>query len=305
MQPHAATCRTPTTISRWAYHPDRFLTDVVATRQPAIITGLVNQWPAFTKWTPAYFQARFAHVRSRVVLNMPTSGTSYDHVADDFLHEMNLQDFVEHMLQTQRPCYFRRQDIRKLTGLERDVVFQSFTPSVSTDPTYVWLGSAGTRTGLHFDQQDNVLCQLHGQKAVWLIAPEASRHVYPYPGSVTKSQVSPDAPDLQRFPRFAQVDMQYAILQPGEALFIPHRWWHSVISLSPSISLSHEFGEKTNLRELAYSIHMGGLSSWLTVSKDFFWHGLLNRPFTRRLGDDPPFGQLLFTLLRSSLVRRT
>jgi hypothetical protein len=41
------------------------------------------------------------------------------------------------------------------------------------------------------------------------------------------------APDLERYPRFAEAwsNARQAVLLPGDALYIPYRWWHGVDSL--------------------------------------------------------------------------
>jgi hypothetical protein len=47
--------------------------------------------------------------------------------------------------------------------------------------------------------------------------------------------VDPFAPDLERFPRFAEAarHAEVATLEPGDAIYIPYGWWHGVESLDP------------------------------------------------------------------------
>jgi len=55
------------------------------------------------------------------------------------------------------------------------------------------------------------------------------------PAGTPASLVDPDAPDLERFPRAAQA-MGHAMtaeLGPGDAIYLPHMWWHHVRSLDP------------------------------------------------------------------------
>ena len=51
-------------------------------------------------------------------------------------------------------------------------------------------------------------------------------------------QVDVDAPDTEQFPQFADLDHWDCILEPGDMLFIPTRWWHYVKSSTVSFSVS-------------------------------------------------------------------
>src|SRR3546814_14738287 len=54
--------------------------------------------------------------------------------------------------------------------------------------------------------------------------------------------VDPFAPDLDRYPRFAEAwsHASEATPEPGDALYLPHMWWHGVESLEPvSILLNY------------------------------------------------------------------
>ena len=55
------------------------------------------------------------------------------------------------------------------------------------------------------------------------------------PGGPPISTVDLRAPDHERFPRFAQAleSGQQAVLEPGDAIYIPILWWHGVESLDP------------------------------------------------------------------------
>jgi cupin-like protein len=285
-------------------NPHDFLNRFVRERRPVILTDLVTQWPAFGRWTPEHFKDRFPTARCNVVVNLPVQGVPYERKADSHLREMSIPEFVDHMRSTTAPCYYRRQHANKLPGLDADVDFEQLTPGFRADTDFVWIGSAGTRTGLHFDAQDNVLCQIYGTKVLWLVDPAQSKLVRPYSDSVTKSRVAPDQPDFDSFPELERVTFLHGSITAGEAIFIPNRWWHSVVSTSVSISVNHEFGEKTSWSGLASAVNAGGLRSWFSVGRDFVKYGLLKRSFQRRLADDPPFGRVVFDMLAGSLRRR-
>ena len=52
------------------------------------------------------------------------------------------------------------------------------------------------------------------------------------------SDVDVDEPDTRRHPRFARAHRYQIVLAPGEALFVPVGWWHHVVGLDMSISVS-------------------------------------------------------------------
>lgn len=106
-------------------------------------------------------------------------------------------------------------------------------------PPRLWLGTALV-TPAHFDESLNVACVVAGQRRFTLFPPEqvANLSIGPVghaPTGTPISLVDFAAPDLQRFPRFAQA-MQAGLqadLAPGDAIYIPPLWWHHVQSLAP------------------------------------------------------------------------
>ncbi|MFX7862194.1 cupin-like domain-containing protein, partial [Acinetobacter baumannii] len=73
-----------------------------------------------------------------------------------------------------------------------------------------------------------------------MFAPELVDRLYIGPLDLTPagqpiSLVDLAAPDLARFPRFAEAlpHAQVVTLEPGDALFIPSQWWHGVEGLDP------------------------------------------------------------------------
>jgi lysine-specific demethylase 8/hypoxia-inducible factor 1-alpha inhibitor (HIF hydroxylase) len=114
----------------------------------------------------------------------------------------------------------------------------------------LWAGPSGHVECLHYDTLDGTLMQLHGAKKVILFPPSQTNNLYPFPiylhfqhGLKLRSwfsQVYPEKPDFDSFPRFktAVNYRQEIILNQGEVLFIPAGWWHEVTALGDSIVCS-------------------------------------------------------------------
>ncbi len=109
---------------------------------------------------------------------------------------------------------------------------------VNVQPS-IWIGNRVTAS-CHYDAPNNLACCAVGQRRFTLFPPEQVANLYPgpldpTPGGQVVSMVDIATPDLQRYPRFAQAQLhaRTAVLEPGDALFIPSMWWHHVQSLQP------------------------------------------------------------------------
>lgn len=101
----------------------------------------------------------------------------------------------------------------------------------------LWLGNA-IRVATHYDLAENIALVVAGRRRFTLFPPDQVANLYmgPYeltPAGTPVSMVDPDAPDLDRYPRFpeALAQAQHATLEPGDAIYIPFHWWHAVASL--------------------------------------------------------------------------
>jgi len=103
----------------------------------------------------------------------------------------------------------------------------------------IWIGNRVTAS-CHYDTPDNLACCAVGRRRFTLFPPEQIENLYPgplepTPGGQVVSVVDFDDPDFDRHPRFrdALASAQTAVLDPGDAIFIPSMWWHHVRSLEP------------------------------------------------------------------------
>jgi len=105
--------------------------------------------------------------------------------------------------------------------------------------SYVWVGNA-VPAATHYDNMEGINCTVTGRKRFTFFPPDqlANLYVGPLelsPGGQPTSMVKVAAPDLERYPRFAQAlaAAETAEVEPGDAIFIPSLWWHNVEALEP------------------------------------------------------------------------
>jgi len=153
----------------------------------------------------------------------------------------------------ERDLYLARCSLKQTPLAEQPTLTYAETwLGLKAPATYLnlWLGPGGHTSSLHYDPMDGVLMQLHGLKKVILFPPSQTYNLYPIPvykqlfhGLTLRSvysQVYPENPDLDAFPKFRQAipQAQECILKPGDVLFLPAGWWHEVTSLGDGISSS-------------------------------------------------------------------
>jgi hypothetical protein len=103
----------------------------------------------------------------------------------------------------------------------------------------LWLGNR-VRVPAHQDWPSNLAVCVAGRRRFTLYPPQSVGDLYvgpldPTPAGQPISLVDADAPDLDRFPRFAAAAAQARSfeLSPGDAIYIPSQWWHQVDSPGP------------------------------------------------------------------------
>ncbi|KAI0543502.1 Clavaminate synthase-like protein [Xylaria curta] len=155
-----------------------------------------------------------------------------------------------------KQLYIAQSDIRSLPpALAEDLPVPMLVREAGKGDIYsssIWLGLQPTYTPLHRDPNPNVFCQLAGSKAVRLLRPRAGMAVFQdvrrrlgSSGSSSRLRGSEmmDGPEREGLHRAVWVDppeseIWQAVLDPGDALFIPQGWWHSVRSVGREAELN-------------------------------------------------------------------
>ena len=101
----------------------------------------------------------------------------------------------------------------------------------------IWIGNR-TVAATHYDMSNNIACCLVGRRRFTLFPPDQVANLYPgplepTPGGQVVSMVDLRAPDLARYPHFADAlaAAYVADLDPGDVLVYPALWWHNVEAL--------------------------------------------------------------------------
>ena len=228
-----------------------FKRDIINTAAPVVVRGLVNQWPA-TQIAGESDQAMCNYLQSLSPAGdaeVFLAGQSQDgnFFYDDSCSNLNFETVTE-------PLSGAIERVRN--GLNADqpraycgsVPIEPWIPQFreQNDLTFfdqtiiprLWLGNSA-KVAAHYDLSDNLACVVAGRRRFILFPPDQVSNLYVGPMDFTlagrpASLVQFDDPDLSAFPRFvdALTTAQTAVLEPGDAIYIPNMWWHHVESLS-------------------------------------------------------------------------
>ena len=291
---------------------ETFRTDILPTARPAILRGLVADWPAvqagrdspealadhirgFDNGTPVRFTEGAPSIQGRFFYNDDLSGVNFDQ------REGTVASVLDRLLTLQEdadPPAVAMQSIpepQALPGFAR----ANPSPLLGEDVfPRLWIGNAAT-VHTHHDMNDNIACAVAGRRRVILFPPDQTRNLYigPFertPAGPPVSMVSVVEPDLERHPRFVEAwaAAEVADLEPGDALFIPYMWWHHVQSLDRFSVLVNYWWNDAQLQTgpLEAMIHaMLGIRD-LPPSQRETWRAMFDAFVFD--ADDPPGGHL-------------
>jgi len=133
--------------------------------------------------------------------------------------------------------------LHEFPELKKDLRTRELWPGLRWDWGYTFIGGGNSVTGFHFDYPTNLFCQITGVKEFLLFPPSQNAfmspsHKYDWGGKLSHLDITRLHEQPEEAALFAQAEGQYARVETGDALFVPHRHWHAVVSLLPSVSLA-------------------------------------------------------------------
>lgn len=208
---------------------------------PVLLKGFAKNWEATKKWNLDFFLS-IEKDESILLLDKNYIQDSHGFKKASFkdyilkLKEAkNNEDMVKEYLTTLNVFHY-------FPHLKEDIDFSFYEKHTTFNDISAWIGPLGTVSDFHADTANNVYTQIKGRKMFILCAPKFSnnmyrsnKHIY---GAIACG-VNINHFDEKRFPKFKKSIFHTVILEPGDVLFIPKKWWHYVQSLEASISISN------------------------------------------------------------------
>lgn len=268
---------------------------LIADGVPVVLTGLFDAWPALAagRQSPArlnaYLKAMDRGMAGPVMEAPASSGGRFGYAAD--LREFSFSkrqrsipealDRIERLLGTADAPFVAIQMLPLASHLP-DFVRDNAMPLLPTVGPRLWLGGP-VRTQTHNDRDHNLACVIAGHRRFVLFPPEQVGNLYvgPLDNPPPLSLVDPEAPDLARFPRYAEAiaAARVAHLAPGDALLMPKYWWHHVTSRDPyNAMVNYWWGDTATGLERANDVFLTALLALrdLPPSERAYWKAMFD-----------------------------
>ncbi len=207
---------------------------------PVIITGMLDDCAARSKWTLEYLGEQLGERMVEVQFGR-SADPDYEMNSQSHKRRMRFGEYVDLVRDSGHTNDFymtANNDGQNRESLQELMADAPPLPEY-LDPAgrgFFWFGPAGTITPFHHDLTNNFMIQIAGRKRVRLIAPCDTPKLYNQRHCFTP--VDGRNIDLQRFPMMADVPVIDCMLEPGEILFLPVGWWHFVEALDITITIS-------------------------------------------------------------------
>lgn len=222
--------------------PKNFTSDV-----PVLIKHSLNNQPAFLHWSPESLRSDIGE--KKVWVDKSTDGlftvNPQGMALEDEMLELSFTDFLEQISNSDEEklrLYLIHSSIPKnFPELMSQFTIPHYVDEKRLRHINLWVGQRGNISPLHFDTNNNVLCEIFGRKKIIFYPPEQGKLLYHYSCFTKAPYVSPirsDQPDFKLHPKFALAKPYEIILHPTDIMYIPPFWWHQVYNLDMTISVN-------------------------------------------------------------------
>ena len=221
-----------------------FLRDYYYKNRLGFFSGAADHWPA-RKWTP---RSMVPIVGADAIVQIQSDRDKdklYEINSNNFRRDIKFGEFID-MLEASGPTNnfyltannkaFRNSALRNLLKDTDNIGDGYLDPAQEMDRIFLWVGPKGIITPLHHDLTNNFFIQFYGKKK-WRLIP-SMQVPYMYNNKHVYSDVDYLEHNPQAHPDFAKNNVIEIDVGPGDALFVPIGWWHHVVGLETSISMS-------------------------------------------------------------------
>lgn len=245
---------------------DRLVSELQAhfeRQEPLLLRGAVSGTPAIQLWKSLeYWQSTVGHEMAKVEMGGSYASTIGGSDGDSSTAEIPVEGYLQYLKlfeerhgksvspdmespKSDEMVYMAQNDL--FPALHKDIVLPEFCQDESNRvglgrlySVMLWLGPHSSVSPLHNDPLDNLFMQYVGRKSVLLFPPDTQVYAGHDGQQSNTSPIEPEnrARNEKQYPLFDRSTGMSCEVGPGDALYIPSKWYHHVKSLEISASVN-------------------------------------------------------------------
>ena len=164
-----------------------------------------------------------------------------------------MKEFYQQMVAGNDRDYLKSEDEYNLLGIlgikgeiinEFGKLFDKHVKNILGRDLGFWMGGKGTTTGWHTDIEDlNYLYLVKGKKRIMLISPIYNDCMYErkiFTAGAKWAEIDFKNIDHEKYPKFKDAKVHTYIMEKGDCILIPKKWWHCVVNLEDTIGFTYK-----------------------------------------------------------------
>jgi hypothetical protein len=234
-----------------------FIENYLKPQKPVVIEQLIEDWPAYKKWSLDYIEEVAGDkivplfddrpINSKFKFNEP-------HLT------MKMSEYIS-LLKSKPTKYriFLYHLMKEVPVLQNDFKFPDMGLRFIKQLPTLFFGGENSKVFMHYDIDfANILhFQFHGEKKCILYPPSQSKFLYKVPHAlISREDIDFTNPDFEKFPALKEAQGYITNLSHGETLYMPEGYWHQMTYLTPGFSMSLRATSRniTNLSKAVYNL---------------------------------------------------
>ena len=234
-----------------------FLRDYVQPQKPVVIERLIDDWPAYEKWSLDYIKEIAGDKTVPLYDDRPISSK---YKFNEAHAEMKMSDYID-LLKSKPTNYriFLYHLMKEVPSLQDDFKFPDVGLRFLKQLPMLFFGGEKSSVFMHYDiDYANILhFHFHGKKQCILFPPSESKYLYKVPHAlISREDIDFNDPDFKKFPVLKKAKGYITELNHGETLYMPEGYWHHMTYLTAGFSMSLRATPRTltNFSKAVYNL---------------------------------------------------
>ena len=234
-----------------------FLKNYFKPQKPVVIENLIEDWPAYTKWSLDYIEELAGDKEVPLFGNRPISS---EYKFNEPHARMKMKEYIQ-LLKSGPTGYriFLYNILKEVPALQNDFKYPDIGLKLLKKLPFLFFGGENSKVFMHYDIDYANILHFHfeGEKQCILFPPSETRYLYKIPHALISHEgIDFENPDFEKWPALAQAKGYIANLKHGEVLYMPEGYWHQMTYLTPGFSMSIRSVPKqfSNLSKAVYNL---------------------------------------------------